>query len=561
MPALSMESILESRENSKQSFSVDVPASATSTLSPVEMHRRHRSENGSGRGLVLGILEALRDDDLKSARSTANETTRKFSGAEEEAAVAGTVLVYQETVTMVASQPQTTNKNNITSPDPGVSSGPTALVQDSWPKTSEDGIQPSSAVPTSTTEAASSITALPEAKASNATLPPPIITAFPTKPESTPKSNDHHAPVPPSKPTSMQSPTAKNAHSARRHSRGSVSSQDTPDTTLSPVQVSAPTKIGRRSSKFFGKLVPKFLQTSLGPSNSTESSSPRSAYIASPSPLSAMTRPARSASFAGVGSTPGTRPSHTHESFKKTPLPALPLSLPALPDSVLEEDEDWLATSRTAEKSSNNDVIVGHGTVGLMSFAPPVFSTRAASYSSNHSRQSGQEVTVKRVQVDFHEEEAQVEQDENVNNNLDFIESEDVNIDVDLIESEEAGSPYIIDENCDDDFFLNSVLRKKSRPQSPPRLSTGGSGRTPSLTTSSSSRSSSIAPSPTSPSPPMVTFGSNSYSSHIVQPGLDEKRSRLRDAVGEWRRSANASSASMHSPNPSSPIMYTSVAQ
>ena len=141
---------------------------------------------------------------------------------------------------------------------------------------------------------------------------------------------------------------------------------------------------------------------------------------------------------------------------------------------------------------------------------------------------------------------------------------------------EPASSPYTIDENCDDDFFLNSVLRKKSRPQSPPMLSTGSgawsAGRTPSLTNSSSSSGS---PSPTSPMAPMFAYASTPLSASPVQyqhyqqqqyqqqqpsrsstypqsqihPGMDEKRSRLRDAVGEWRRSANASSGSMHSPS------------
>ncbi|KAG0262783.1 hypothetical protein BG011_009704 [Mortierella polycephala] len=562
--ALSMESIRETRENCKQSPSAGVSASATSTLSPVEMHRRHRSENGSRRGHVLGILEVLRDDDMKSARPTTKESTQ-FSGAQEEAAAAGTVFVYQEAVTIVTPLPQAADKSNTNiapGPDPGVSSGPRVLVQDPWLKApaTADGIQPKNNVPTCTTEAAPPTAALPGAKASNATLPPPIITTFPTEAKETaPKDNDHHASVSPSKPTSTQSPTAKDAHNARRRSRSSVSSQDTPDTALSPVQASASTKSGRRSSKFFGKLVPKFLQTSFGPSNPAgSSSSPRSAYITSPSPLSTMTRSARSASFAGVGSTRGTCSSHTTESFKKTTLPAQPLSLPVLPDSVLEEDEDWLVASRTAEESGNRSVIVGHGTVGLMSFAPPAFSARKASYSSNHSRQSGQEASVERVQVEFHEEEEQVEQEEEVQAE----QEEDVNTDVDLTESEEAGSPYTIDENCDDDFFLNSVLRKKSRPQPPSRLSTGGwfSEMTPPLSTSSSSRSSSIAPSPTTSSPPMLTSGSNSYSSPMVQSGLDEKRSRLRDAVGEWRRSTSASSTSMYSTNSLSPIMYASVA-
>ncbi|KAK3832218.1 MAG: hypothetical protein JOS17DRAFT_774446 [Linnemannia elongata] len=158
-------------------------------------------------------------------------------------------------------------------------------------------------------------------------------------------------------------------------------------------------------------------------------------------------------------------------------------------------------------------------------------------------------------------------------------------------------SPYIIDEDCDDDFFLNSVLRKKSNPSmttdyneqqqqqqqqqrgfTPVMMSSYPSGTTmssihssattPSLSGWSSTSSQASTPSPTSPlllngqvypfpvaaPPPAATsaMGVKSsgnttmhlhYRSNPLPPpmkiGLDEKRSRLRDAVGEWRRSAN----------------------
>ncbi|KAK5816526.1 hypothetical protein F5H01DRAFT_341061 [Linnemannia elongata] len=155
-------------------------------------------------------------------------------------------------------------------------------------------------------------------------------------------------------------------------------------------------------------------------------------------------------------------------------------------------------------------------------------------------------------------------------------------------------SPYIIDEDCDDDFFLNSVLRKKSNPSmttdysehqqqrgfTPVMMSSYPSGTTmssihssvttPSLSGWSSTSSQASTPSPTSPlllngqvypfpvtaPPPAATSAmgvkssSNTtmhlhYRSNPLPPpiklGLDEKRSRLRDAVGEWRRSANIS--------------------
>ncbi|KAG0286549.1 hypothetical protein BGZ96_009360 [Linnemannia gamsii] len=151
-------------------------------------------------------------------------------------------------------------------------------------------------------------------------------------------------------------------------------------------------------------------------------------------------------------------------------------------------------------------------------------------------------------------------------------------------------SPYIIDEECDDDFFLNSVLRKKSNPSmtteynnqqqqrgdTPVMMRSYPSGTTissihssattPSLSGWSSTSSQASTPSPTSPlllngqvypfpataAPSLSATGNTSssntpmhlhYRSNPLPPpiklGLDEKRSRLRDAVGEWRRSTN----------------------
>jgi hypothetical protein len=138
-------------------------------------------------------------------------------------------------------------------------------------------------------------------------------------------------------------------------------------------------------------------------------------------------------------------------------------------------------------------------------------------------------------------------------------------------------SPYVIDENCDDIFFLNSVLRKKTPPTSTSSVtdssllsssytsswtmnsnSMNSRASTPSVSGCSSASSQASTPSPTSPSqlddqvypfPPGHSLKSTMHmhyrSSPLptnIQDGLDEKRTRLRDAVSEWRRSANASS-------------------
>ncbi|KAG0201781.1 hypothetical protein BGX33_010131 [Mortierella sp. NVP41] len=339
---------------------------------------------------------------------------------------------------------------------------------------------------------------------------------------------------------------------------------------VAAVTATASTKGAKRSSKLFGKLVPKFLQTSFGPNNQPGgASAPRSAVPVSPSPLSAMARPARSASFTS-GSTVTPAASGTVV-VNKSALPELP-ELPALSSLVLPTNEDWLGI-----KTDNNN--------GRRMSASPVLSSSPTAVESAKQQQPSAQFNMSIVTVEEHaEEEEEVTMEFRTCNNYEqgyFKATEERPLPVMPREDEQykkqdhpfnmynnnhhhhfnnqyhdeedkrkddSGSPYIIDDNCDDDFFLNSVLRKKNRPQPPPMLSTGstGSGRgnswrgtTPSLSAaSSSSQASSMAPSPTSPTPVSTPLFTTSYPQ---QSGLDEKRSRLRDAVGEWRRSANAS--------------------
>ncbi|KAF9134310.1 hypothetical protein BGW39_007479 [Mortierella sp. 14UC] len=442
-------------------------------------------------------------------------------------------------------------------------------------------------------------------------------------------------------------------------SKGSLLSSSPP----SPAQaqnpalaaVTASTKGSRRSSKLFGKLVPKFLQTSFHPNSGPVaggSSSPRSAVPVSPSPLSSVARPTRSASFtAGTGSEIGAAVvaagaasgSAGFGSGNKGPLPQLP-ELPDLSTSVLSSSEDWLglnggASHNSKENKDNNKApspVLSASPITMESDRPSVVSASTAQFNmsivaveesvegSIHSTDSAfdrrsfnslQEhdrplSTMPQEDLYFqkqghHHSQLQYQYNYHYNDDDEHNKEND--------EDHLAESPYIIDENCDDNFFLNSVLRKKNsttstsnsnnghstasspRPQPPPLLSTGSwnHGATPSLSATSSSshsQASSMAPSPTSPYPsssmytsiptpvstttatplPLSyrssyssngsTIGGNATTTQMIQSGLDEKRSRLRDAVGEWRRSANASLNSNESTSPPVSTSYSGFA-
>ncbi|KAF9987490.1 hypothetical protein BGZ75_000533 [Mortierella antarctica] len=539
--ASTIESTADNRENNPRTPLMEgvPPGSATSTLSPVDLHRKHRSENGSssGSGLVLGILEVLRDGEKVSVPLHRTPSTPKlaFSGASEPKT--------EPSQLDHASQPEQSSP----APTPSASATPAAAVVSITTAPQEQQAQP-----TQETQPAT---------------PPAPTSAAPALP-----TLDTPAPLPPSKPAAPEkgSLTVDTAFLNRKTRSESVSTQGSVESCPSPQAPSPSVKQGRRSSKLFGKLVPKFLQTSFSPSNAT--GSPRSALPASSSPLSALTtRPGRSASFAGGSSSSmvagkglsnGIGSIAEETADKASALPPLPLTLPSLPASVLESGEDWLNTSSSKMQESKH------------ASPPPAPSTCSPS-----PNKAAEQITVFPAQEQKRQEpifdyKVEVEYDHELEESAKQERTqEQVHVDAfstDMSASHErenpASSPYTIDENCDDDFFLNSVLRKKSRPQSPPLLSTGSeawsAGRTPSLTNSSSSSGS---PSPTSPMAP--TFGyastplsaspvnslqhhhyqqqqqqqqqpsrSNTYPSSQIHPGIDEKRSRLRDAsMSTWR--------------------------
>ncbi|KAI8602447.1 hypothetical protein EDD21DRAFT_74954 [Dissophora ornata] len=343
---------------------------------------------------------------------------------------------------------------------------------------------------------------------------------------------------------------------------------------------SSQSKGAKRSSKLLGKLVPKFLHTSHSPTQSTSGLSPLSQ-----TPLS--TRPSRSGSM--VDQNPVAR----NEGMVSVETATVTTTtMPGSAAASSKGSQESLPLDPTAEEIEKNSsmLMVANAPDYLESLrsgspSPCPSLGRRSSCSSNASKKSdnsleskpsrssmssvdpAEEVTEENIglkgQKSFCSVEITYEDDEEVNRSGAHKST--------VVLTEAPMSPYIIDESCDDDFFLNSVLRKKSnsslnteeKPEMPSpmpsntMMSGGRSGATtPSLSDWSSAPSRTSTPSPISPllqddqtyfplmNSKMLSKHMQYRSSSLPSPinsGLDEKRSRLREAVSEWRRSASAS--------------------
>ncbi|KAF9357139.1 hypothetical protein BGX26_004210 [Mortierella sp. AD094] len=296
-------------------------------------------------------------------------------------------------------------------------------------------------------------------------------------------------------------------------------------------------KSSRRSSRLLGKFVHKILPTSMSHTSSTPTASPQ-VQTAGLSPLSA--RSSRSASMTSQS------PLHENEimiSAEAAATITLPFSAPA--SSKGSQESLPLESSLCGED---------------VSFAPNPERSSVISVDimedNRENRTSSANMCDFEVECEYGDVEEDQDEDEHKSTEAD----------------EAVMSPYVIDDDCDDDFFLNSVLRKKSHPalnmapERPPVMSSSYPSNTtldsihstPSLSGWSSASSQASTPSPTSPSFPsnqtysFPSTNTKAPSMHMhyrsnplpapINSGLDEKRTRLRDAVCEWRRSANASS-------------------
>ncbi|KAG0345168.1 hypothetical protein BG005_001418 [Podila minutissima] len=566
-----------------------------------DAHRKHRSEDGGG--LVRGILVAFRQQIALDSPTSDCKLDTEFAVTEPSLA---------NTEYLVVSAPE---------PEPNPSSSPSSEVKD---VTAEE-ISPRE--PEESTRAVAMDSALmlmdettEEEGSTTCDISDTRETGEDDDDSETSESDE------PAEPLSAESPTrappiisSTSASSAtdiyhdakaafltkmgRRKNSFSeghdadASSIKSNSTNLSSTSSTNPKLSKKRSSKLFGKLVPKFLQTSFSPTLSTSSTSPRS-QTASLSPLS--TRSSRSGSMGGhsscgkaddgsvksAGSSPALR-TGSQESLTRRSGLDLEQCSPGVDEPTCPEYLECLRAE--------------------MDGGPSILSARRSSCSSNTSRRSsrsngskpsGSPITSLDAEMDVakngqgrftfeveygEDEEEEGEEDDEDESDKDG-QSADSKIDDSRLSAEYASmdpplSPYIIDENCDDNFFLNSVLRKKSLPTSPAlahancssepvmscsypsntTISTVNSvATTPSLSGWSNNSSQASTPSPTSPSAngqvyPFPVTGATTtkgsqpyqYRSNPLPPPInelvDEKRSRLRDAVGEWRRAANQS--------------------
>ncbi|KAF8935398.1 hypothetical protein BGZ47_009967 [Haplosporangium gracile] len=374
-------------------------------------------------------------------------------------------------------------------------------------------------------------------------------------------------------------------------------------------------RLSKRSTKLLGKFVPKFLQTSLSPSLSTPGNN-TSPHLQT---VGLSTRSSRSGSMSGQShsatnktfSADGTSTRSSAPSSNKSSRESLVLDtthdmnslspghthMDATSPQYLEflRSDTHISPSLMARRSSCSSVTskMSGNSFGSKPSASSVssFDPSESNEFRRHSGSTKGDDIMCAFEVEYDEDN--VEEDQEVEEIAAAAAAAAMNADQTVNDDEDPPlSPYIIDEDCDDDFFLNSVLRKKSNPSmttdyneqqcgfTPVMMSSYSSGTTmssihssattPSLSGRSSTSSQASTPSPTSPlllngqvypfpiialppaassamgmkSPSNTTMHHHYRSNPLPPPiklGLDEKRSRLRDAVGEWRRSANIS--------------------
>ncbi|KAG0090562.1 hypothetical protein BGZ92_002695 [Podila epicladia] len=539
---------------------------STNLTTPVEKHRRHQSENGTHSGLVHGILEALRDEPESKVLLSSNQEERKDSGVIMTSATLTATLT--QGLTQDVAQGHSESRQEATTAGSSIplalssNEGSSEVHGSSLPSLGANAIiAPSPNVFLGADEGAKDDKEQPPLPIQEESTPAPAAKTAADKAPQRLSINTSTAIIPPRSSSALESgvPMAKTLTDTNNLAATSAS----PSSLLSPM---TPSKKSRRSSNLLGKLVPKFLQTSFAAgSGGGSGSSPRSAHPSTSSSSSSskastplVTRPTRSSTFSGSGS--------TSEAAKNTTLPALPM----IPPLILENNEmeirspDATSPTAVAEPEAYLECLRSDSRTPT-----PPLSARRSSCSSDVSKRSNLSVVYSMSSVDPTESYSRIEgiAEEKTE---DLAHQEKQQPKEKEPEQEPAHSPYTIDENCDDDFFLNSVLRRSrshqhQQQEQSPRLSsisTTWMSSTPALS-GTASQSSSVTGSPTSPvASPSVLSSSpqshhfKSYSTPVagspIVVGLDEKRSRLRDAVGEWRRATNTSSLIYtHSPSAS----------
>ncbi|KAF9996592.1 hypothetical protein BGZ79_009665 [Entomortierella chlamydospora] len=511
-----------------------------------ESHRKHLSENGGS--LVYGILAALRQN--TELESPAFPFPRQADRSAESSI----------SPTMDSDKSLTTDPmNNNTSTETSLSAAIPSSVS----------ISDSTNVSTLETESESALPVLVNETRESCTIDNCTFSAKEPKENSIEQETkqDPSSMVPESKQiaephtstTSISPPSSTKSTGALDHEKkegkssllqkmgmrknsfnesSSAKGKDTTDssakshTANSAARPSFP-KASKRSSKLLGKFVHKILPISMSNTNSTPIVSPQ-VQTAGLSPLSA--RASRSSSVTSQT---------THENETIIPAEAAAtITLPLSPPASSKGSQESLPLV-----SSPHDQVVSSAPIPERSSV--VFVEIVEDDREDKTSSAGY--------FDVEYEHEIINEDENENKQK-------------STEADEAlMSPYVIDDDCDDDFFLNSVLRKKPNltldvtPERPPVMFSSYPSNTtldsvhsaPSLSGWSSASSQASTPSPTSTSfpssqmYPSPSTNTKAPSMHIhyrsnplptpINSGLDGKRTRLRDAVSEWRRSTNAS--------------------
>ncbi|KAF9158715.1 hypothetical protein BGX21_001736 [Mortierella sp. AD011] len=532
-----MESIRETRDTQSDETSAK-------QILQRESHRKHLSENGGS--LVYGILAALRQNtELESPEFPFPRQADRSA----ESSISPTMDSDKSLTTDPMNNNNTSTKTSLSAAIP--SSVSVSDLTNVSTNVSTVETESESALPVSVNETRESCTI--DSRTLSAKEPKENSIEQETKqdpssmvPESKPIAEPHTSP-----PSSTKSigvldhekkegkPSLLQKMGMRKNSFNESSSARNKVTTDSSTKshtansAARPKASTKRSSKLLGKFVHKILPISMSSTNSTPIASPQ-VQTAGLSPLSA--RASRSSSMAS-------QTMHENEtiiSAEATATITLPLSPPA--SSKGSQESLPLMSSPRDEVLSSAPIPEGSSVV----FVEIMEDDRGDKTSS-----AGY------FDVEYEHEIIEDDEDENKQKST---------------EADEAlMSPYVIDDDCDDDFFLNSVLRKKLNltldvtPERPPVMFSSYPSNTtldsvhsaPSLSGWSSASSQASTPSPTSTSfpssqmYPSPSTNTKAPSMHIhyrsnplptpVNSGLDEKRTRLRDAVSEWRRSTNAS--------------------
>ncbi|KAF9904116.1 hypothetical protein BX616_001400 [Lobosporangium transversale] len=576
---------------------------ALNPFSTKDLRRKHLSENGGS--LVYGVLAALRQSSEQESSWALNPMGNSADKLDAPSIIP---TVTMTSISSVACSSEQENNQAICEAERTSIAGIVAVNDSERPlksgslvHTVEHQITP----PTSVKDVA-------DAHVSEATVKDEDVidgsseTASLQEDDVLPGSKTKMAVEPPAQTLSSSSAKSTGVEQEKKEGKGSyllhkmgMRKNSITEASLSPKDPMSPpsphlsvlssnSKRSRRSSRLLGKFVPKFLHTS--------SSSPTvSPHLQTSSQSSSMATTEESPVLHG----------HNDAIIYSTVFKGSQESLPL--ETMAEEDD----LTKTSPKSTFLECLRAGAVSPCMSlgrrssWSSDVSKQSDYSYASRpsdssmtsiesttdeESRGSGPRVqSTYAIETKYEQENTKDARDDRDGDNKGDDREKDHTImaTIDSAQEKPPLSPYIIDEDCDDDFFLNSVLRRKSQSTIDPKAESQQSNMvmnssypssttlssmhsTPSISGWSNNSSQASSPSPTSPLfstsqvypfPPSIGSGTTKTPPTTPPPsmamaaiyqrtnplptpiysGLDEKRTRLREAVSEWRRSTNLS--------------------